>query len=137
MKNAQVWCDGGSRGNPGESAIGVILVIDGHTSAHSIAIGTATNNVAEYTALLMAVKLCAAAEVDNLFVNADSELMVNQVKGLYVVRDEKLKVLYDKIIKILPKFKAFHINHVPREQNKEADALVNLALDKKLKKTSE
>jgi ribonuclease HI len=134
MKNAQVWTDGGSRGNPGESAIGVVMMMDDKKTEHSTCIGIATNNVAEYTALLLAVKLCAAAEAETLFVRSDSELMVNQIKGLFIVRDEKLKVIYDKIIKLLPKFRAFHIEHVRREENKEADALVNLALDKKLKK---
>jgi ribonuclease HI len=129
MKNMQAWVDGGSRGNPGHAAIGVVLVLDDKTTEHSQYIGIATNNVAEYTALVTAVSLAEAIGVDNLFVRTDSLLMANQVKGLYMVLDEKLKVLYDKVIKLTAKMQGFHIEHIPREQNKEADRLVNEALD--------
>lgn len=131
MKVMQAWTDGGSRGNPGEAAIGVVLSSDGKTTEHKQCIGIATNNVAEYTALLVAVRLAVAAGATHLFVRADSELMVNQIKGLYMVRDENLHKLYDKIIKQLYNIKQFHIEHVRREENKAADALVNQALDAK------
>lgn len=129
MKTMQAWVDGGSRGNPGQSAIGVVLVSDGKTTEHKQCIGVATNNVAEYTALVVALKLALAAGVDTLFVNTDSLLMANQIKGLFMVKDEKLKVLYDKAVKLLLHFGQFHIEYIPREKNKEADRLVNEALD--------
>jgi ribonuclease HI len=129
MKIMQAWVDGGSRGNPGQSAIGIVLSMDTKITEHKQCIGIATNNVAEYTALVMAVKLAVAADVDYLFVHTDSMLMANQIKGLFTVKDEKLKVLYDKVLKMLTKIRQFHIEYIPREQNKEADRLVNEALD--------
>jgi ribonuclease HI len=129
MKIMQAWVDGGSRGNPGQSAIGVVLKMDDKTTEHKQCIGVQTNNVAEYTALVVAVKMAVAADVDYLFVHTDSLLMANQLKGLFVVKDEKLKVLYDKVLRLLMKIKQFHIEYIPREQNKEADRLVNEALD--------
>lgn len=129
MKTMQAWVDGGSRGNPGQSAIGVVLVMDDKTTEHKQCIGITTNNVAEYTALVVAIKMAVAAGVDYLFVNTDSLLMANQIKGLFMVKDEKLKVLYDKAMKLLMKIKQFHIEYIPREKNKEADRLVNEALD--------
>lgn len=137
MKNAQVWTDGGSRGNPGHAAIGLhIRYSNGETYSENKYIGDKiTNNQAEYTALLCAIKhLVAEGDVEKVLVYADSELMVKQIKGLYMVKDTKIKVIYDKIIKMLPNFKEFAIMHIPREQNKFADSLVNESLDRKLKK---
>jgi ribonuclease HI len=137
MKNAQVWTDGGSRGNPGHGAIGVYVRFDNGETIHSSKyIGAkVTNNQAEYAALLHALTLLVEEEdVEKVLVYADSELMVKQMKGLYEVKDTKIRVLYDKIIKLLLNFKEFAIIHIPREQNKVADGLVNEALDRKLKK---
>jgi ribonuclease HI len=134
-KSVLIYTDGGSRGNPGPSAIGVYMVFpNGKTIVHGDYIGEATNNVAEYTALRLAIKLAVAAECKLVLVRADSELMVNQMRGLYLVKDEKIKKLYDEIVKLLPKFDEFAIHYVPREENTEADRLVNVILDKVTKK---
>lgn len=135
--NAQVWTDGGSRGNPGHGAIGVYIRFDtGETIHSSKYLGAKiTNNQAEYAALLHALTLLVEeGTVEKVLVYSDSELMVKQIKGIYNIKDTKIRVLYDKIVKLLPNFKEFAIMHIPREQNKVADGLVNEALDRKLKK---
>jgi ribonuclease HI len=130
MKKLVTWVDGGSRGNPGPSAIGIYSVLpDGTTSSYGEFIGTATNNVAEYMALFGAVEQAVRGGYDSLFVYSDSEVMVKQIKGIYQCKDEKLRKIYDRIIQLLPKLKEFHIKHIPREENKEADKLVNEVLD--------
>jgi ribonuclease HI len=130
MKKLICFTDGGSRGNPGNSAIGIYsLLPDGTASRYGEFIGIATNNVAEYMALFGAVEQAVRGGYDSLFVYSDSEVMVKQIKGIYQCRDEKLRKIYDQIIQLLPKLKEFHIKHIPREENTEADKLVNEALD--------
>lgn len=123
--------DGGSRGNPGPAAYAVVIK---NTEFEDVArikkyIGKATCNVAEYLGVLAAVRYAVEASAESLFIYSDSQLVVQQIRGFYTVKDATLKTLYDKIIKLLPYLKAFHIEHVKREKNKEADALVNEALD--------
>lgn len=131
MKNATVWVDGGSRGNPGPSSIGVVLMdtASGVKWSYRQHIGTTTNNVAEYMALRYALKLAKSLQYDQVFVYSDSKLVVNQVKGLFKINNPNLQALYDEIIQFLPSFKAFHIELIPREQNTQADKLCNEALD--------
>lgn len=131
MRNIIAYTDGGSRGNPGDSAIGVYMLVGKKIFQHKRYIGIATNNVAEYEALLLAVDVAVSAKAECLFVYADSMLVVQQMKGAWQIKDEKLRVIYDKIIKLLSKLKEFHIEYIPREKNKEADRLVNEALDEK------
>lgn len=130
MKKLVAYTDGGSRGNPGPSAIGIYCLLpDGKVSEHSEYVGEVTNNVAEYLALFGAVETATRENYDILHVYSDSEVMVKQMKGTYTVRDEKLQKIYDQIIFLLPKLKEFRIQHVRREFNKEADRLVNEVLD--------
>lgn len=132
MKTLICYTDGGSRGNPGHSAIGVYsLLPDGTASKYGEYIGIATNNVAEYMALFAAVEQAVSGGYDNLFVNSDSEVMVKQLKGIYQCKDEKLRKIYDQIIQMLPKLNAFHIMHIPREENVEADKIVNEVLNER------
>jgi len=129
-----VYTDGGSRGNPGPSAIGfVIMFPDGVKAEGKKYIGTKTNNEAEYLALLSALACAISFKKTRILAFSDSELMVKQIKGLYTVKDEKLKKLYDSLIPHFVKLEEFHITHIPRERNKIADRLVNEALDEKLK----
>jgi ribonuclease HI len=133
MKNAIIYTDGGSRGNPGHAAYGaVIKYSNGEKDSIKAYFGIATNNQMEYQALLMALEVVSRERVDKVLVKSDSLLMVNQIKGLYSVKDATLAKIYDKIIQLLPNFKEFAIMHIPREQNTEADALVNEVLDAKL-----
>ncbi len=123
--------DGGSRGNPGPAAWGVV-VFDAEGKAvegFAGAIGRATNNVAEYTALLEALAIALARSADDVELLADSELVVKQVRGEYKVRHPDLIPLHAEAVRLIAGFRKFKIGHVPRARNKEADKLVNRALN--------
>ncbi|MCB0309293.1 MAG: ribonuclease HI family protein [Bdellovibrionales bacterium] len=131
MKKYRIFVDGASRGNPGQASIGVsILNADGEEiGSISKKIGKATNNVAEYSALVEALEWAKEQSLDSVEVLADSELMVKQIKKEYRVKDPTLKVKWERATKAILSFKSFTIKHVPRAQNKRADELANLALD--------
>ena len=124
--------DGGSRGNPGPAAWGVaVLDEDGAcTDGHCGLLGHATNNVAEYNGLLEALKLAERLGADEVELQADSELIVRQIEGRYRVRHPDLKPLHADAKRRIAGLRCFSIRHVRREQNKEADRLVNLVLDR-------
>jgi ribonuclease HI len=126
-----VHVDGGARGNPGPAAIGVVVSDPDGAVLDEVAerIGVATNNVAEYRALLCGVQRAAALGArDAEFVN-DSELVAKQVTGVYKVKHPAMKPLHDQAISGLRRFDRWTIRSVPRSQNARADALVNEALD--------
>jgi ribonuclease HI len=126
-----VHVDGGARGNPGPAAIGVVVAApDGAVlDEYAERIGVATNNVAEYRALLRGVQRAAALGAREVeFVN-DSELVAKQINGAYKVKHPAMKPLYDEAIVALRCFERWTIRSVPRAQNERADALVNEALD--------
>jgi ribonuclease HI len=100
------------------------------TEGHAGAIGSATNNVAEYTALLEALALAAARGAQDVEIFADSELVVRQIQGLYRVKNLQLKPLHAEAQRRIAGLRSFRIVHVRRGDNKEADRLVNLALDR-------
>jgi ribonuclease HI len=123
--------DGGSRGNPGPAAWGVV-VLDAEGRAvegFAGAIGRATNNVAEYTALLEALAIALAREADDVELLADSELVVKQVRGEYKVRHPDLIPLHAEAKRLIAGIRRFKIGYVPREKNKDADKMVNRALN--------
>ena len=123
--------DGGSRGNPGPAAYGVVIR-DGKgeiVARLKKYIGQNTNNVAEYFALIAALDYAQTHGIRALRVASDSELMVKQMRGQYKVKSEDLKPLFERAKKMSQTLEAFRIDHVYREQNREADALVNQALD--------
>ena len=126
----KVFCDGASRSNPGEAAIGVSIEVDGK-EIHTIsrAIGIASNNVAEYLALDSALEYCLKNNFMNLEIFLDSKLVVEQVNGNFKVKSNNLKPLRDKILEHIEKLEFVSINHIYRENNKRADELANLALD--------
>ncbi|MCL1846660.1 MAG: 6-carboxytetrahydropterin synthase QueD [Coriobacteriia bacterium] len=134
LGSARLSTDGGSRGNPGISGIGFVLeVSDGrelkdlcHGSAF---IGKATNNVAEYRALIWGLQNACALGVKVLAVQADSELLVKQLKGEYRVKNEGIKPLHREAKQLLEGLESFTVKHVTREENSEADRLANLAMD--------
>ncbi len=127
----RVWIDGGSRGNPGPSGIGVVIEDGAGEVLEGIgrAIGVTTNNVAEYRALLVGLEAAAALGAGEVEVASDSELLVRQMLGQYKVKNEGLKPLHAEAQERSRRFSRFRIRHVPREQNARADALVNRALD--------
>lgn len=130
MKRATLYSDGGARGNPGPSAIGFVLTGIGSASIlYKEYIGKATNNQAEYRALLAGVTRAIKEGVQDLVCYLDSELVVKQVRGEYRVKNEDLKLLLAEIKKKLPTFRSITFEHVPRSKNVAADKLVNEALD--------
>lgn len=130
-KGVRVWIDGGSRGNPGPSAIGVLVEDDMGRTLETVSrpIGVQTNNVAEYRALLAGLELAAQAGASRVEVVSDSELLVKQMTGEYKVRNQGLAPLHAQARELAATFDGFAIRHVTREENRQADALVNRALD--------
>jgi GxxExxY protein len=123
--------DGGSRGNPGPAAYAVVVKdAAGHpVTSFSRFLGRATNNVAEYEGLLAALDYALHHHHTKPKVFSDSELLVRQLQGRYKVKSPELKVLYEQARDLIARLEAFSIEHVRREQNREADRLVNQALD--------
>ncbi|MEO5761510.1 MAG: ribonuclease HI family protein [Vicinamibacteria bacterium] len=128
-----IYIDGGSRGNPGPAGFGVhALDSKGAVVAeHFGFIGIATNNVAEYSALVHAFKLATARGVRRIEVRSDSELVVKQMNGIYKVKHPDMQVLFRQASTLRRTFESAVITHVRREFNKDADALANRAMDLK------
>lgn len=127
----QANIDGGSRGNPGPAAYGVVIRNGKGEVVTRLKkyIGQNTNNVAEYFGLIAALDYAQTHGVRALRVESDSELLVKQMRGQYKVKSEELRPLYERAKKMSQAFESFRIDHVYREQNREADALVNQMLD--------
>ena len=126
-----LYADGGSRGNPGPSGIGVIIKDAKQKKVKELSryIGEATNNIAEYNALVLGLEEAAALDASDIVIYLDSELLVKQLSGEYRVKDEAMRVLFEKALGILKHFDSFEIQHIAREKNKEADKLVNKAIN--------
>ncbi|MEK7067274.1 MAG: ribonuclease HI family protein [Patescibacteria group bacterium] len=145
MEKIIVYTDGGSRGNPGEAAVGVVIKNhkDEMLKSYGEAIGIATNNVAEYSAVVFALQklkqLFGKEKTAKLAVEfrMDSQLAVKQLGGEYRIENEALQNLFMKIWNLKFDFGSLHFVHIPREQNHEADAMANEALDKKSDKKSQ
>jgi ribonuclease HI len=130
-KRIEIYVDGGSRGNPGPSGVGVVILGPGQKRLKDISkyIGETTNNIAEYSALLYGLEEALILRADEIVVNLDSELVAKQLTGDYRVKDAGLKPLFERAINMLKSFKNFEIRHIEREKNKEADKLVNRAIN--------
>lgn len=126
-----VHVDGGARGNPGPAAAAcVVSTPDGETLLERTELlGSVTNNVAEYRALLLGLASASELGADEVEVIGDSELIAKQVNGLYKVKHEAMKPLHRQALDTFARFASWSIRTVPRAQNAEADALVNAALD--------
>jgi ribonuclease HI len=126
-----VHVDGGARGNPGPAAIAAVLADPGGVVLEERAetIGRATNNVAEYRALLLGIGRASALGARELELIGDSELIARQVRGEYRVKDPGLRELHAKVAEALQGFERWTIRNVPRAENARADRLVNEALD--------
>lgn len=129
MKKAKLFVDGASRGNPGHAGFGYILKIETQTIEGWGYIGVATNNVAEYKALIEGLKKALSLNVEEIEIFSDSQLVVKQLKGEYKVKKKHLKPLFAEAKKLLKNFKKATIFHIERHQNKEADTLANLGID--------
>ncbi len=137
MKKFIIYTDGGSRGNPGPSASGVVFCNEKGEilKEYSQCLGLATNNQAEYRAVIFALKKFkalfgkSAAQSSEIELRADSELLIKQLKGEYKIMDEKIQPLFLEIWNLKIDFKKVEFKYIPREQNKEADRIVNEALD--------
>lgn len=130
--------DGGSRGNPGPASYGVVIRDPGGKIIARLKkyIGRMTNNVAEYYGLIAALDYAQSNHIRALRVESDSELLVKQMRGRYRVKSEDLKPLFERAKKMSQSFAFFRIDHVYREQNAEADALANEAMDEVSGKSS-
>ncbi|MFA6466425.1 MAG: ribonuclease HI family protein [Patescibacteria group bacterium] len=130
---ARLFTDGGARGNPGPAAIGGVIY-DGKNKIADFSqyIGQTTNNQAEYQALLKGLDLALSNNIQNLECFLDSELVVKQMNKEYKVKDKELAKIFVKVYNLSLKFKKISFSHIRREYNKEADALVNKALDARL-----
>lgn len=126
-----IYCDGGARGNPGPAGIGAVVSDPDGNVLESVSqyIGEATNNIAEYKALVAGLEAAARFDAARLTVRADSELMVRQLNGEYKVKNEGLKPLYQRVLELINTYDDVSISHVFREDNVEADLLVNAAID--------
>lgn len=127
----KIYSDGGSRGNPGQAAIGFVIYDDNDNILikKGIPIGVATNNVAEYRALKEAIAEAIELGAKDIAAFADSELIVKQIKGEYKIKTPHLKAYYDEICDLKNKIRSFEITHIKRNLNKEADEMLNKALD--------
>lgn len=127
-----IYCDGASRGNPGPASAGAVLYRKGTqdvVARVSKALGRATNNEAEYAALLLALKEAQKIGASGVTVHADSELVIKQLNGVYKVKHPVMRERHQEAMRLLAGFPAWRAVHVPRERNTEADRLANLALD--------
>jgi ribonuclease HI len=128
---ATLHADGGARGNPGPAGIGVVLKDGSGDVIGEIAegIGEATNNVAEYSALIAGLELALEKGVTDIDVYLDSELVVSQIKGEWKIKNDRLRTLAVKARSLLNRFERKSISHVPRELNSDADKLANQGMD--------
>ena len=133
MKNKEMvlYTDGCCRGNPGPAGIGVVIKDSRKKTLKELSeyIGEATNNIAEYSALIRGLKAAGEMGAEEIKVVMDSELVVRQISGEYRVKDEGMKELFRHTLEILKDFKSFEIKHIDREKNKEADKLANKAIN--------
>lgn len=134
MKELRLQTDGAARGNPGPAGIGVVIRDDGDGVVERLAesIGEATNNVAEYRALLRGLERASHLGAARVRVQSDSELMVRQMRGQYRVKEPHLRQLHARATRLAASFSQFVIEYVPRERNREADRLANAGIDGRL-----
>ncbi len=129
-----IYTDGASRNNPGEAGAGVFIKQDGKP-VQKIAryLGTTTNNIAEYSAAIIGLERAVTLGADRVKLLADSELLVKQVNGQYKVKNAGLEPLHRKVKELIARIGSVEVQYIPRERNKEADALANKAIDEKIK----
>ena len=130
-KITEVYIDGASRGNPGESGIGVLVIHpDGNRKEIRKHIGRGTNNEAEYKALIAALGYLVTEGTSEVRIHTDSQLVASQMNGLWKVKDPKLRILHSEAKKLASSLPTLEIEYIPREKNAEADGLANEAIDR-------
>jgi len=132
-KSALIFTDGGSRGNPGPAGIGAVIKDENGNNLSEVSkyIGTSTNNVAEYLAVIYGLQEALFNGIRKVVLKVDSQLIARQLKGEYKVKDQDLKKFFDIALNLFKGFDSVEIIEIPREENKEADKLVNSALNLK------
>jgi ribonuclease HI len=127
-----VFADGASRGNPGAASIGAVLYDPDGREVHTVSrrIGHATNNEAEYQAAIAGLEAALALGAVSVSLRMDSELVVRQLEYRYKVRNPRLQPLFARLLQLRRRFESFDVQSIPRAQNKRADQLANLALDR-------
>ena len=130
-KALRIFADGGSRGNPGPAAVGAVLLDEKGRKVGEVSryIGGATNNIAEYLAVVYALQEAVFLKAKKVELNLDSQLVARQLKGEYRVKDQDILKFFDLALNLFKGFDKVDIKEVPREANKEADVLVNKALN--------
>lgn len=130
-KKVHLFIDGAARGNPGPAGVGVVLLDENKKKIKDFCkfIGEATNNVAEYNALIYGLQEALMLGAKEVVVNMDSELVIQQLKGEYRVRNSNIKPLFGQVVHLMDGFKKIEVNHIAREKNKEADKLANKAIN--------
>lgn len=129
----QMNFDGGSRGNPGPAAAAAVLVDpSGYQASTSIFIRNATNNEAEYRALLIGLRLALEMKADNLLILGDSKLIIRQIQGEWKVKSEELMPFNESAISLLSQFTEWKARHIPRAENSVPNALCNMTMDRAL-----
>jgi ribonuclease HI len=136
LKTLRIFTDGAARGNPGPAGLGVVIEDENGMRLRGLHrwLGVATNNEAEYHALIEGLKAVSEWKPDRLEIFLDSKLVAEQVKGNYRVKEPRLQRLYLEAKELLSGFPEVEIKHVEREKNKGADALANMAIDAQVKK---
>ena len=123
-KRFEIFCDGACSGNPGPAAIGVVIRQDNKTiQSLGESIGEATNNIAEYKAIIRALEIVAELKPEELIIHTDSELLFNQLRGTFGIKNDQLRILVDQIKQSAKNFKRVEFKKIPREENREADQL--------------
>ncbi len=133
LATAEIYIDGASRGNPGNSGVGV-LIKDREYNTHKIKryLGILTNNQAEYEALITALNSAKELKKSHLKIYTDSLLLANQINGMWRVNNPKIAALHKKARELIKEFRHVEVKHIPRELNREADKLANQAIDEYL-----
>ncbi len=131
-KEVTVFIDGASRGNPGEAGCGAVIYgVRDEPVYLTKYLGHATNNVAEYNALILALEKLKEFGIKEVNINSDSLLLVSQLNGKYAVKNPNIRKLFRIYMSLAVNFDKIEVQHIPRELNREADRLANLAIDQK------
>jgi len=134
MSPLEIYIDGASKGNPGPSGIGAVICRDGQVIKNiSAYIGTGTNNVAEYRALIWALEEGLMLKAQSVKVKTDSQLLCNQMNRVYKIKSENIAGLYRQAQHLTEGFKDFQIDYIPRSENRGADKLATLAIREELR----
>ncbi len=131
-KQVIIYTDGASRGNPGPASVGIYVTDLDNQVVDEVGekLGHQTNNFAEYTAVVRSLEIAQTRGCEKILLRSDSELMVKQMTGLYKVKSDVIKPLYQKVLQLKGNFKELKFEHVRREFNREADRVANEALDR-------